>query len=149
MYKIPTPAPRRVCKDCAAENPSRALTRDAPYPGPRCFTHNRAFRKIQRIAAHDKRVVKVFNLAPGEYDDLCAFQGGLCAICRRAKCIGNSGKYLAVDHNHLTMEPRGLCCVTCNNILLGQYDVEALQRAIDYLLDPPYARMTRLKESSR
>lgn len=129
----------RQCKDCVAEGIT--TKRDATYPGPRCWTHIHAYRQALRARAHERHVQQTYGLEPGEYDLLCAFQNGLCAICLRARCTGVSGKKLAVDHNHLTGEPRGLACVNCNRFLLGRYDINALRRAIDYLLDPPYRRM--------
>lgn len=129
----------RECKDCLAEGIT--TRRDCPWPGPRCETHQRAIRKIRRAREHERHVQVTYGLAPGEYDALCAFQNGLCAICLHARCTGVSGKKLAVDHNHLTGEPRGLACVNCNRFLLGRYDINALRRAVDYLLDPPYRRM--------
>lgn len=128
------------CKDCRAAGRTGPVL-DAPFPGPRCYTCNRAFKKAQRSRNHDKHVQRTYGLAPGQYDQLCEFQGGLCAICRKAKCIGASGKHLAVDHNHETGEPRGLLCVRCNHDLLGQYDSLALARAIMYLKMPPYRAM--------
>lgn len=129
----------RVCKDCVAAGIT--TKRDASYPGPRCATHHFEFLRARRARAHERHVQSTYGLEPGEYDALCAFQNGLCAICLRAKCTGVSGKKLAVDHNHLTGEPRGLACVNCNRFLLGRYDLAALQRAISYLLDPPYRQM--------
>lgn len=138
----------KTCKDCAAEGRSEELPiLKCPSPGPRCYSHNRAFKKKQRAARHEQHVAKTYGLEPGDYDALCQFQGGVCAICRRAKCRGVSGKHLAVDHDHRTNEPRGLCCVPCNKDLLGRYDIEALQRAIDYLANPPYRQMKEMQAS--
>jgi hypothetical protein len=132
---------QRVCKVCVAYG--LATGRAAPHPGPRCSTHWRAELKARKLRSHDLRVQQTYGLEPGEYDLLCAFQSGTCAICRRARCVGVSGKHLAVDHSHVTGVPRGLLCTFCNKDLLGRYDIAALQRAIDYLIDPPYARLRR------
>lgn len=129
----------RICKDCRAQGITKI--RACPYPGPRCATHHRQFKTAQRARNHDRHVQVTYGLAPGEYDLLCAFQDGLCAICRRARCTGRSGKKLAVDHNHDTGAPRGLTCVNCNRFLLGRYDIPALERAIAYLRFPPYAQL--------
>lgn len=66
-------------------------------------------------------------------------QGGRCAICRRAK---GKSRRLGVDHNHLTGEIRGLLCTgslsanTCNR-LIAIYSVEDLERAVEYMRNPP------------
>ena len=115
--------------------------RPAPHGGPRsrrCTTHHRAHRKGQSARRADARVVRVYGLAPGEYEQLLAFQGGTCAIpsCRAS----GKRKRLAVDHDHVTGEPRGLLCGPHNYELLGKYAGD-LQAGLDYLASPPAARM--------
>jgi len=138
---------QKVCKDCLAECALRfegVPKRDAPWPGPRCSTHWRIEKAARKVRSHDLRVQQTYGLEPGEYDLLCAYQNGLCAICMTARCVGVSGKHLAVDHDHVTGIPRGLLCVRCNKDLLGRYDIAALERAIAYLTCSPYARMREL-----
>jgi hypothetical protein len=60
---------------------------------------------------------------------------------------------LAVDHEHnktgCEHSPelgcrnciRCLACVTCNQIILGRYSIEALVRAIEVKLNPPAQRI--------
>lgn len=128
-------AGERRCTDCEASS-----VRLAPHPGPRCTTHHRAFRKAQKARIHDARVVRVYGLEPGQYESLYVFQDGRCWICRKAT---GASKRLAVDHDHSTGRVRGLLCTTCNKVVLGQYDVEALIRAVSYLNDPPFERFLR------
>lgn len=124
-----------ICKDCIAEGVTAA--RPAPHQGPRCATHFYAERKRIRANAHEWRVGRLFNLAPGEYAARLESQGGVCAICQRA--TGRT-KALAVDHDHRCCPGRtscgacvrGLLCGPCNQ-LVGRYGVEALSRAITYL----------------
>lgn len=140
----------RRCKDCVAEGIT--TEREACYPGPRCATHHRRFRKSQRFNAAMTRVALVYNLAPGEYAALLAEQLGTCAICTRA--TGRT-KRLAVDHDHACCAGptscgrcvRGLLCGPCNQ-LLGRYSAAALLRALTYLRDPPAQRVLRPTESS-
>lgn len=135
------PAKKR-CKDCGPDS-----KRPAPFPGPRCATHHRAFRSRQKAAQHDKRVQQTYGLAPGEYGRLYEFQDGLCFICRRAN---GTVRKLAVDHDHKHCKDlpacgkcvRGLLCKTCNR-MLGHLrdDPEAFTRAAEYLRNPPIRRM--------
>lgn len=127
----------KQCRDCVAAGITTA--RPAPHPGPRCHSHNREAVKARKAAAHERRVQAVYGLGPGDYDRILAVQGGVCAICRRAKGIS---RRLAVDHRHRDGVVRGLLCQNCNFNIIGKLgeDVEALDRAIDYLLDPPAAR---------
>lgn len=131
----------RPCKDCIAEGVT--TNRPAPHPGPRCQTHHRARRKATRSAAHDRTVAK-YGITGEEYAALKASQGGACFICGRAKGVS---KNLAVDHDHALgygrHSVRALLCTTCNRVVLGRYDVAALHRAIEVLVDPPAQKFLR------
>lgn len=124
--------------------------RPAPHGGPRsrrCTTHHRAHQAAARARRHDARVSRTYQLAPGDYDRLYAAQGGRCAI---AGCTATGRtKRLAVDHDHVTGEVRGLLCGPHNYDLLGRF-VNALRPALDYLADPPARRVLRpdLEESA-
>lgn len=78
----------------------------------------------------------LYGLTAEEYWLIYAAQGGVCYICRRAN---GARKRLSVDHDHKTGFIRGLLCAPCNRDVIGHLrdDVEALQRAIDYLIYPP------------
>jgi hypothetical protein len=104
----------------------------------------------RRREAARKRNLKVrHNMTPEQYDELLAFQGGVCYICRRAK---GTTRALSVDHDHAIAREfcthphdescincwRGLTCSTCNK-MLGHLrdDLEAARRIVEYLVDPP------------
>lgn len=127
-------AKRRQCKDCIAEGIE--TKRKAPHPGPRCNTHHRAQRAQRKSASWEKRIEIVYGITAEEYWRIFDFQGGRCYICRRGN---GSRKRLSVDHDHKTGVVRGLLDTACNKYVLGllRDDVDALQRAIDYLEDPP------------
>ncbi len=129
----------RRCKDCLAEGVT--TVRDAPHPGPRCATHHRAFRQVAKAASHAQRVAKVYGLPPGAYEALYVAQGGVCAIDQRST---GKTKRLAVDHDHACC-PGPTSCGKCvrgllsgpSNQLIGRYPIEALERALAYLRNPP------------
>ena len=91
-----------------------------------------------------------YGISPADYRELYLAQLGRCYICRKAKGMhpddpkGRGGRRLAIDHNHLLgnrrCAVRGLLCSggdrTCNRII-GWIGVDALQRAVQYLNDPP------------
>lgn len=89
-----------------------------------------------------------YHVTPYEYRLLYVAQKGRCWICRTAKGIhpddpkGSGTRRLGVDHDHLTGEVRGLLCTgslsanTCNR-LIARYSPQALQRAADYMHQPP------------
>lgn len=70
--------------------------------------------------------------------ELTIKQNNACAICGRVDETG--GKSLALDHNHETLQVRGLLCMRCNTgiALLGEEPAVLLQ-AIKYLkkYEPP------------
>lgn len=100
-------------------------------------------------AAHASRIEKVYDISKDEYNDLLALQGGVCYVCHRKP----KTKRLAVDHNHRTGEVRGLLCPDvergCNHAVLGSLEnskdgaLAAARRLVEYLEDPPYARLGR------
>lgn len=134
----------RPCKDCVAQGIT--TKRPAPYPGPRCTTHHRAERRRLRSRAHERHVENHYGITKEEYDAIYAAQDGRCAVCQHAK---GKSKMLAVDHEHnkpgCDHPPdvgcrncvRCLACTTCNQIVLGRYDVPAYIRAIEIKLNPP------------
>lgn len=133
----------KICKDCLSELAEGRITklpkRPANEQGPRCRTHWRDVVRSRKAANHEKRVQQVYGLEAGEYAQLYEFQGGFCALCRRA--TGASRK-LSVDHDHQTGLVRGLLCRPCNTLLGHARDKTGFfLRAIWYLRLPPYRRM--------
>lgn len=98
-------------------------------------------RACKSMAAHGKRLEKVYGIDSAEYDRIFKLQGGRCAICRNKP----ASIRFAVDHNHKTGAVRGILCKRCNHDLLGgaHDDVAMLYRAIEYLLYPPAERDVR------
>ncbi len=77
------------------------------------------------------RLKQNYNITSEEYDEMLESQGGRCAICNG---INANGRRLAVDHNHKTLEIRGLLCDMCNQAIgLLRDDTELLLRAVGYL----------------
>lgn len=70
-----------------------------------------------------------YGLSIADYDALLIRQGGVCRIC---KLTCSTGKRLAVDHDHVTGEVRGLLCTRCNRGL-GYFTLETLRTAFAYI----------------
>lgn len=128
----------KECKDCKAEGIT--TKREAKFPGPRCTTHHRAFKKAQKARQHDRMVQTTYGLAPGDYERLLASQGGRCAIlgCRAT----GQTKRLAVDHNHVTGEVRGILCGPHNQLIgYNRDNPDTFRSLADYLENPPARRV--------
>lgn len=144
----------RLCKDCVAEHRAPHLpVLDAPFPGPRCYLHNRAWRKRTKAKNHDRYVQTAHGLRPGEYVKLKELLGGKCALCRKAT---GAARALAVEHDHghcaicrdsggscgAPESLRGLACGPCNEAI-GKFSCETLLRMVQYLQDPPGPALIR------
>lgn len=79
-----------------------------------------------------------YGITGEQYDALHEMQKGLCYICRHSP----KNRALHVDHCHRTGTIRGLLCHRCN-VALGFFkdDIDRLEDAIAYLLDPPFPRL--------
>lgn len=139
-----TPNPPGSCKDCSGGS------RPAPYPGPRCATHNREFKKSRKTESRDSYLQRTYGISQEDYDAIKAFQGGRCFVCQRAT---GASKNLAVDHDHKHCPGkrgcrdcvRALLCGGCNQKVLGHLrdDVEALRRAIRVITEHPAQEVLR------
>lgn len=84
-----------------------------------------------------KRNLRKLGTTPEYYMGLMAAQHGQCAICGESKPsdrMKDSDRPLALDHNHITGQLRGLLCGRCNKGL-GYFrdSEELLRKAAKYL----------------
>lgn len=99
---------------------------------PRC-------KKCQSAFQHAQRLRYAYGIDGEEYYRIFDYQNGVCYICQKKP----NKKRLAVDHNHDTGEVRGLLCKVCNRDIIGSAkdQIAFLERAIEYLKDPPARRL--------
>jgi hypothetical protein len=112
-----------------------------------CGNCRHAIRRQHSANAHARALEQRYGITRDDYWELYHSQGGHCYICQRA--TGTGRKRLTVDHDHKTGLVRGLLCSTCNTIL-GHFrdDPAVAQRVIDYLGEPPFARMMLSRRSA-
>jgi hypothetical protein len=137
---------RRDCKDCKAEQHRQWRARNPEHVRE---WHRKYGETPERKAAHRDRQRhyyyndpqsqraknmrrRGYRIGPDEYDAMLAQQNGVCAICGD-RC--KSGRALAVDHDHVTGEVRGLLCMNCNRAIgwLND-DPDLIMRAAEYVL---------------
>jgi len=72
-----------------------------------------------------------FNITLDDYNKMSEKQNGVCAICGE---VNGKGRRLAVDHNHITGEIRGLLCMKCN-VAVGKWgeDMQLFEKTLSYL----------------
>lgn len=75
----------------------------------------------------------------GTYERLLEVQGGGCAVCD--KIPDPEKRRFHIDHDHRTMEIRGVLCFRCNVTLRVWITAQWLLRAAEYLTNPPYRRL--------
>lgn len=73
-----------------------------------------------------------------DFLDMWFTQDGCCAICSTQlpdlMVYENRRRGYAVDHNHETMEVRGILCLKCNSLLgMANDNPAVLEKAITYL----------------
>ena len=74
--------------------------------------------------------IRKFGITLEDYNKMFADQEGKCGICGKHQLDKN----LSVDHDHKTMEVRGLLCQPCN-LGLGKLgdNIEGVENALNYL----------------
>jgi|ERR1035437_911507 hypothetical protein len=140
---------RGLCKSCydkwlKANNPKYKADQAANttkwlkiHPDKRIAIYLKRKAKIaldpetQRLKQRARGLKKKYGIAMADYDRMLEEQGGGCAFCFRKPA---EGKYLHVDHCHVTGKVRGLLCHQCNWYLgTIEEDRQILARIVTYL----------------
>lgn len=151
----------KICRFCGKRLPAEAFHKDSRKPDGlqnRCrncyrdwynnrYATNPEFREKRK--AHfgrfyeenypdrrqqhaDARLLAKYGLTREQFDALSETQKGLCAICSGPS---RGKKRLSVDHDHETLDIRGLLCDPCNTGLgMFRDNPDLLFAAIRYLM---------------
>lgn len=138
----------KVCRQCTLEKPADKFRLRKHKGGGRKPTYESYCKECEAINNKDwmlrhkeerklvdfaRNLKRKFGLTVDQYNEMLKAQGNKCAICPAERSL--SGKALAVDHNHDTLEIRGLLCNECNTAIgLLKENIWIIWSAIKYLL---------------
>lgn len=79
------------------------------------------------------RLKTLYGITKDEYLSMLEAQGGVCGVCGEPE-TRKGGEFLCVDHDHESLQVRGLLCFRCNSALgLLQEDIEVVRQLCLYL----------------
>lgn len=136
---------QRTCCVCGYEGPETDFTVTRKVNGVNHYNgrcrpcYNAYYReKNKRPEVVEQRrrrdFKKKYGITMEGYQDLLVKQGGACAMC--GVMADDHWRWLAVDHNHLTGQVRGLLCDSCNKgigNLKADEGTDLLKKAIAYV----------------
>lgn len=126
----------RLCKYCQQDKPIDQFFKKRKtggfYTGCRSCINAAQKRRHSPLKKRESLLKTRFGITLETYELIFTLQGGRCAICRRHQ--KEFKKSLSVDHDHKSLEVRGLLCFHCNTGL-GKFEdqIELLDRAKAYL----------------
>ncbi len=120
------PKDGKYCRSCLEWKPYSEFWKDKAskdgYQSQCSVCHKQAKRKSYYLRS--------YGITIEDYNKMFAEQEGKCGICG----THSMEEYLCVDHDHKTMEVRGLLCQPCN-LGLGKLGdtIESVENALNYL----------------
>lgn len=120
---------RAVRAEHTEEDKKRIATRQTQYRDEN-YEH---YRDLER-----ERTYKKYGVTKEWYEQKLIEQDNKCAICKepetRLHAATGTLCSLSIDHDHKTLEVRGLLCSKCNRQLHSIEDSGWMQHATDYLI---------------
>jgi Recombination endonuclease VII len=117
----------KTCPTCGLEKPATKYRNRNLHCNACVYVRSKATEREYWLRSQ-------YGIGQADYDQMLAAQGGGCAICAGTN---GDGRPLAVDHNHLTGQVRGLLCHNCNHAI-GKLKADAgpdvLASALSYIL---------------
>lgn len=122
-----TPSPgTKTCRKCKLNKPISFFGRKTGGSG--ITSDCKSCRKAYPSKVSGARRLRQLKITKEDLDILVEEQHGLCLICQ------NPIKDFVLDHDHKSLEFRGLLCGTCNTGLgMFRDSIGILERAIRYL----------------
>jgi hypothetical protein len=114
---------RSKCKKCSLQSWNNWAALHPEHKNKKSESDRRCHKDYKKYHRH--------GITKDQYLLMLQVQNGVCAICNK---LPKDGHDLAIDHNHLTQDVRGLLCKACNRALgLFGDNIESVQNALFYL----------------
>jgi hypothetical protein len=109
---------------------------------PSFYTQGSRCKACGSKASYSSHLKSTYGITYDDYRQILEWQGGRCFICRKKPAT----KRLAVDHDHVTGQVRGLLCADgdrgCNHAVLGNITgLDMARRIVMYLERAPWTRI--------
>lgn len=119
------------CKGCVSE-----LRKIAYKKNPeKIINWVRRYRKGNPEKIRDTKLKQTYGVSVENWNKMFSEQNGVCAICKKPEKTIWRGRVvnLSVDHDHETLEVRGLLCIKCNRAFgLLEESIETMLAMIEY-----------------
>jgi hypothetical protein len=122
----------KVCEHCRGEYEPRTVrapktgTRTQKFCSSKCAdkakqnypgaAERRANYRRRVTNSHRYQAIRKFKISDEQYDELMTRADGKCEICGHPEERAGRDN-LSIDHNHTTLEIRGVLCSNCNHAL--------------------------------
>ncbi len=136
----------KLCSHCKEYKPRNQFYSSNKYSDGKYFRCKKCDKKLReeyrnrrkeerKPIQRNQNLKAKYNIDTEEYNKILIRQNNSCAICGiDIKDLTGFIKHLAVDHNHITGEVRGLLCNHCNRGLgFFKDDYSLLLKASKYL----------------
>ncbi len=128
-----------LCLACRKRAHQRmAKFRSKPESKRKHVDYMRAYYRRNTQAYRAKWIKWRYGITQSDYDRILAEQGGVCAICACATSnCSQAGKlkHMFIDHDHATLQVRGLLCSQCNMAVgVVQDDIKRARALLEYLI---------------
>ena len=129
----------KKCSKCKVVKPKSAFGKNTVRKDgchPYCLECRKLEYQERREHVTNQQRLRKFGKGTNWYDEKFKEQNGVCAVCGKPETAPSwhGPRSLAIDHNHLTGQIRGLLCNNCNNGL-GRFkeEIQILKNTIKYL----------------
>lgn len=133
-YKDSKPALRTECRSCNKKRSLDTFNKDAPRHRARNMEWHLKNRGLKLEVMRANMLRRNYDISIDDYNSMLSAQDGKCANKGCPNIPDPLSRMLAVDHDHVTGNVRGLLCCNCNLVLGNSGEsAECFYGLIDYL----------------